>query len=151
MWIELRLPEPASWSLKWNGTIHVMLIKEPSCWTKSRLSEKHAKVQKTCMHHTIWQHQKKANIYALQKSNDKCISQKNLLEVNPKVMNYNIRPNKNRPATRPVKHSLALLDHFFHYLWWQKNWQTRYGHVKLHASVAMEEGFLSVWVSQSIG
>ena len=23
MWNKLRLPDPASWSLKWNGTIHV--------------------------------------------------------------------------------------------------------------------------------
>ena len=32
----------------------------------------------------------------------------NLLEVNPMMINYKIRHNKNRPA----KHSLACLDHF---------------------------------------
>ena len=36
-----------------------MLIKEPGCQTRSRLIEKLAKVQKTLVHHTIWQHQKK--------------------------------------------------------------------------------------------
>ena len=68
----------------------------------------------------------------------------NLPEVNPMVINYKIRHNKNRPATRPAKHNLAWLDRFFHYLWWQNNRKTRYGHERLRARVVMEEGLLSV-------
>ena len=41
----------------------------------------------------------------------------NFMGVNPVVMNYNIRHNKNRPA----RYSLAWPDRFFHYyLQWQK-------------------------------
>ena len=59
-----------------------------------------------------------------------------------------MRYNKNQP----VRYSLVSPDHFSVItLWWQKNRKTQSGHVRLHARVAMEEGLLSVWVSQSIG
>ena len=46
---------------------------------------------------------------------------KNILGVNPVVMNYKITHEQNRPATRPVRHSLAWPDCLFcYYLWWQK-------------------------------
>ena len=77
---------------------------------------------------------------------------KNILGVNPVVINYKIRHNNNRSVTRPARNSLEWPDHFFrYYLWWQKNGKTRSGYERLHARVAMEEGLLSVWVSQSIG
>ena len=76
----------------------------------------------------------------------------NLPGVNPVVMTYKIRHNKNRPATRPTRSSLVWPDRFFcYYLWWQKNRKTRSGHARLRARVTIEEGLLSVWVSQSIG
>ena len=50
-----------------------------------------------------------------------------------------------------MRYSLAWPDCFFRYLWWQKNGKTRSIHARLCARVAMEEGLLSVWVSQTIG
>ena len=66
-------------------------------------------------------------------------SAENLLEVNPVMINYKIRYNKNQPA----RCSLAWLDHFSRYLWWQKNRKMQSGHVMLRARVAMEKGLLS--------
>ena len=68
---------------------------------------------------------------------------KNILWVNPVVMNYKIKHNKNWP----VRYSLAWPDHFFHYyLWWHKT--EKHGMDKqgydLHARIAVEEGLLSV-------
>ena len=40
---------------------------------------------------------------------------------------------------------------FCYYMWWQKNGKRWSGHARLHAKVAMDEGLLNVWVSQSIG
>ena len=57
----------------------------------------------------------------------------NLPEVSSVVMNYKMRHNMNRPA----RYSL--------------NRKTRSGHARLCARIAMEEGLLSVCVSQSIG
>ena len=59
------------------------------------------------------------------------------------VMNNKIRDNKNRPA----KHSLAWLDHFFHYLWWQKNGKTRSGHARLRMCKGSHGGRLAQCVS----
>ena len=70
---------------------------------------------------------------------------KNILGINPVVMNYKIIHNKNQPAMRPVRYGLVWPDHFFrYYLWWQKNGKTQSVHVRLHARIAMEEGLLSV-------
>ena len=55
---ELRLPDPAM-VLEVSWLVPSMLIKEPGLQTSSRLTEKLAKVWKTHVHHTIWQHQKK--------------------------------------------------------------------------------------------
>ena len=78
-------------------------------------------------------------------------SAENLLGVNPVVMKYKIRHSKNRTATRPARYSLVLPDLFSRYhLWWQKNGRTRSGHARVRARVAMEEGLLSVCVSQSM-
>ena len=79
-------------------------------------------------------------------------SSKNILGVNPVMMNYKTRCNKNRPATRPARYTLVWPDRFFGYsLWWQKNRKKRSGHVRLRAKVAMEEGLLTVWICQRIG
>ena len=68
-------------------------------------------------------------------------SSENLPGVNPVVINYKIRHNKNRL----VRYSLAWPDCFFrYYLWWQKNGKTRSGHARLRARVATEEGLHSV-------
>ena len=73
------------------------------------------------------------------------VSAENPPGVNPVVMNYKIRHNKNRPATRPARYNLAWPDRFFHYyLWWQENGKTWFGHARLHARVTMEEGLFSV-------
>ena len=37
----------------------------------------------------------------------------NLPGINPVVMNYKIRHNKNQPATRPARYSLVWPDRFF--------------------------------------
>ena len=61
------------------------------------------------------------------------------------VMNYKMRHNENQPVMRPAKHSLTWLDRFFcYYLWLQKNRKTRSGHARLLASVAIEEGLVSI-------
>ena len=54
-----------TWYLIWahgpqSEMVPSMLIKEPGCQTRSRLTEKLAKVQKTHVHHAIWQYQKKS-------------------------------------------------------------------------------------------
>ena len=74
----------------------------------------------------------------------------NLRGVNPVVMNYKMRHNKNDKAKR---HSLAWPDCFFFYYLCMvaENGKTRSGHVRLWANIAMEECLHSVWVRQSIG
>ena len=37
---------------------------------------------------------------------------KNILGVNPVVMNYKIKPNKNRPAMWPARYSLVWPNYF---------------------------------------
>ena len=70
---------------------------------------------------------------------------KNLLTVNPVVMNYKIRHNKNRPVTRPERYSLAWPDHFSVIVICSgRKMVKQSGHVRLYARVAMEEGLLSV-------
>ena len=69
----------------------------------------------------------------------------NLPGVNPVMMNYKKRHNKNMPAMRPVRYSLAWPDHFSVITCkGRKNRKTRSGHVRLHARVAIEESLLSV-------
>ena len=65
------------------------------------------------------------------------------LEVSPVMMNYKMRHNKSRPA----RDSLVWPDHFFPLLIFvvAEKWKnTRSGHARLRARVAMEEGLLSV-------
>ena len=62
---------------------------------------------------------------------------------------YKIRHNKNQPAMRLARYSLARPVHFFRYLWWQKNGKTWSRHARLHVRVAMEEGLLSVWICKN--
>ena len=70
-----------------------------------------------------------------------CFSAENLPGVNPMVMKYKIRHNKNRSA----KYSLAWPYHFSVIICGgRKQKKTQSGHVRLYASVAMEESLLSV-------
>ena len=129
-----------------------MLIKEPGCQTRSRLTEKLAKVRKNgCAPYYMATPEEKQIDTHLKMEWQMYFSAENLPGVNPVVMNYKIRHSKNQTATRPARYSLMLPDLFSRYhLWWQKNGKTRSGHVRLHARVAMEEGLLSVCVSQSM-
>ena len=72
-------------------------------------------------------------------------SAENLPEVNPVVMNYKIRHNKNLPA----RYSLAWSGCFFHYyyLWWQKNtaWTCE---ATCKGSMGIHGGILTHCVSQ---
>ena len=109
------------------------------CQTRSRLKQKlAAKCGKTCMHHTSYMATPEENKIGTHSKFEWQVyfSAENLSGVNPMVMNYKIRHNKNWQ----VRYSLAWPDHFFcNYLWWQKNGKTRSGHARLHARVAMEE------------
>ena len=122
-----------------------MLIKEPGCQTRSRLTEKLAKVQENVCapYYMTTSEEKQIDMHF--KNGITNVFSENLLGVNPVVMNYKIRHNKNRPTTRPARYRLLWSDHFFcYYLWWKKNGKTWSGHARLHARVAMEEGLLSV-------
>ena len=69
----------------------------------------------------------------------------------PVVINYKIRNNKNRPATRPARYSLAWPDRFSrYYLWWQKNGKTQSELARLHASVAMEKACLVYEIARAL-
>ena len=129
-----------------------MLIKEPGCQTRSRLTEKLAKVRKNgCAPYYMATPEEKQIDTHLKMEWQMYFSAENLPGVNPVVMNYKIRHSKNQTATRPARYSLMLPDLFSRYhLWWQKNGKTRCGYVRLRARVAMEEGLLSVCISQSM-
>ena len=94
MWKELKIPDLGPWSLKWNDTIHVnQRVRLPN---KIKVNWETYKVWKTCVHHTSYmatRTRRKVNKYASE----------NFLEVNPVMMNYKIRHNKNRR----VRYSLA--------------------------------------------
>ena len=74
-WKELRLPDPASRSLKWNDTIHVnQRARLPNEVKANRKACKSAeKCMCTILYGNTW---RKANRHTLQKWNDKCISQR---------------------------------------------------------------------------
>ena len=56
----------------------------------------------------------------------------NLPGVNPVVIHYKIRQNKNWSAMKPARYSLAWPDRFIHYYWWwKKNRITQSGHARL--------------------
>ena len=63
--------------------------------------------------------------------------------VNPVVMSYKIRHSKNQPATRPARYSVSWPDLIPLFVMAEK-WKTQYGHARLRARVAMEEGLFSV-------
>ena len=126
-----------------------MLIKESRCQTRSGIIEKLAKCGKTHVHHTSH----------MATPEEKQIDSHTKMEwqmyfsaekppgVNPVVINYKIRHNKNRQAMRPARYCLVWPDCFLcYYLWWEKNGKTWSGHERLCA----REGLLSVWVSQSM-
>ena len=68
--------------------------------------------------------------------------------VNLVVMNYNKRISQQWGQRGMVLRGQTA---FSHCLRWQKNGKAWSGHARLRARVAMGEGLLSVWVSQSIG
>ena len=128
-----------------------MLIKEPGCQTRSRLTEELAKVQENmCTYYMAIPEEKQIDTYS--KMEWQMYFLENISGVNPVVMNYKIGRNKNQLATRPARYSFMWPDHFFHYYYsicgGRKTWS---GHAWVRARVAMEEGLLIVWVSQSIG
>ena len=68
----------------------------------------------------------------------------NLPGINPVVMNYKIRHNKNWPAMRPARYSLVWPDRFSITICGGIKTEKQSGHVRLRARVATEEGLLSV-------
>ena len=87
-----------------------MLIKQPGCQTRSRLTEKLAKVQKN-MHPPYYPEEKQIDTHFENGMTN--VFLENLPGVNPVVMNYKKIHNKNRSATRPARYSLAWSNRFF--------------------------------------
>ena len=86
-----------------------ILIKEPGCQTRSRLTEKLKNVEKRS------NTRRKPNGYAFGNGITKMYFSEHLVGVNLVVINYKIRDNKNLPVTRPARYSLmwprALVNH----------------------------------------
>ena len=84
-----------------------MLIKEPGCQTKSRLTEKLAEVWENTRapYYMATPEEKQTDMHS--KMEWQMYLSENLLGVNLVVMNYKIRHNKNQPAMRPARYSLA--------------------------------------------
>ena len=148
MWKELGLPELASWSLKWNSTIHVN--------QRARLLNEVKTNRETCKNAEkractiLYGNTKRKRIDMYFKNRMTNVFLREFSGVNPVVINYKIRHNKNWPAMRPARSSLVWPDRFLLLVVAEKQ-KTRFGHTRLHARVTIEEGLLSVWVSQSIG
>ena len=147
MWKELRLPDLALWSLKWNGTIHVnQRARMPNKVKANRVTCKSA--EKRVFTILYGNTRRKANRYAFENGmTNVFLTWKDIPGVNTVLMNYKIRHNKKyRPTMRPARYSVAWPDRFFcYYLWWQKNGKTW----TEHARVAMEEGLLITLVNHS--
>ena len=92
-----------------------MLIKEPGYQTKSRLTEKLAKVwENACaLYYKATPEEKQIDTDS--KMEWQMYFSENLPGVNLVVMNHKIRHNKNRPVTRPARYNLvwprALVNH----------------------------------------
>ena len=69
----------------------------------------------------------------------------NLLGINPVVMNYKIRYNKNQPAMRPTRYSLAWSGYFFRYYCGGRKTEIHGLDMRGYMQrVVIEEGLLSV-------
>ena len=77
---------------------------------RSRLTEKLAKVWKTHIHHMARPEEDQIDMHT--KMECQMYFSKNILRVNPVVMNYKIRHIANKK--RPARYNLACPDHFSH-------------------------------------
>ena len=142
-----------------------MLIKKSGCQKRLRLTEKLAKYGKTRVRHTshtLGSTRRKANnhtrrkqiaIYASKNGSDKCISQQRIFTVRRLVQWWWTTRWDIATKNWPARDSLVWPDHFsviniYGGRKTEKHGLDMRGYVQ---GVAMEEGLLSVWVSQSIG
>ena len=85
-----------------------MLNKQPGCQTRSRLTEKLAKVQKNMPYYP-----EEKQIDTHFENGMTNVFLENLPGVNPVVINYKKIHNKNQSATRPARYSLAWSNCFY--------------------------------------
>ena len=155
MWKELRLPDLASWSVQWNSTtLYVNQRARMPNKVKANRETGLSKCRKARVHHTQYMatpEEKQIDTHSKMEWQMYLVSG-NLPRVNPVVMNYIIilrNIGQRRGQQGIVLRGQTAFSVII--LWWQKNGKTWSGHARLRTRVAMEEGLLSVWVSQSIG
>ena len=134
------------------ATIHVNLrVRLPK---EVKANKETCKVWKTRVHCTSYMPgntRRNTNIYGSENGSNKCISQQKIFTVRRLVQWWwTTRWNIIWIGQRGIVLCGQTIFRYY-YLWWQKNGKTWSEHARLRTRVAMDEGLLSVWVSQSIG